>query len=417
MNLSVFSSLAGLGSSRRFSVPVVGGGGGGFTPPYVLPTVINTSTLVGTNTPQNVRPGIFADNFAWNWANFFNYSGPVFSEKYSAGGAVVFSNHGGHSDSANVDLLIFDLADATWKFALNGNGVASATGTVAASQTSGHPYYEVTAATIAGQPAAAHTYACHVCTEDGAKGTIFQVGAAAITSDSILSGASHKQDLNTRVWSRATNDLTSAVNGGTSNDAGRGFEYSNAYDPFMRRIYVLPVGVRTGDTSIKYLRLSDNTIQTDTIGTTNASPAQTQSGTYTKGFFWRTGKLLMHFGGGATSLAALDCTNDTTRAVGWKRMTVSGALPTYGGVWCEHLGNGKLYFTDDGTTLYSLTRPSSGGDMSGTWTVATVSIGGSGFPANEFTGAPNHHTRLQYVPALDMLVWVYGSGTAAIVKV
>lgn len=415
--LGAAPALAGSGR-----LAVVGGGTltvpGTFTPSYSLPTTVNTSLAFGTNALVDVAPAPYTpgvDPVPWLNATMNAYCGPVWCPQFTTAGALVFSNTGGHTDGSNYGLVYLDVTDGQIKRLTNGNGVAETGGDLLTSATSGYPYYEITAASPAGMPGPAHRYATAVAVPIGSKGSILSFTAAGTNRESWVSRASHIQDLNTRVWSRATNNLTTNPGETQANDLGGGFEYGVAYDDVAGRVYLLWFGAINEMSTLYYFRLSDMSVQSITGFT--GSQAQNRVDFYLKGWAYPFGRMLMHFGGnGAGSLMGMDTTSDSTILQGWKTLTQTGPLPDAGAVATWHPINGKFYYTTGDGRLFSLTPPA-GNKMTGTWTWAQLTIGGDGFPARPGALSNSHYTCLQYAPATNMLVWWWGHGAGQRVNV
>lgn len=371
-----------------------------FVPPYTVPTEVNTSTLIGTNSAHDVRPGTHSAG-QWETALFGAYGGGTMVPKWSAGGAYAISDTGGHSDVSNVDLTLFDFSDATWKFFANANGVASRSTAFTVTDTTGAPYYEVSAATSGQFPAPPHAYGTQVATDDGDQGTLLYVtrGAVGTETPSAVSPTAHQQDLSTRLWTRAA----------TGSAAYSNYEGSVAFDATAGRLYVAGPDIGAYQ-QMAYLRRSDMTWQTTP---TYGWPSQ-PGADYGRLLMADAKRVLLFHRTG--SLQGLDVTNDTTIANGWVTLTFSGTPPTSGNMWVWHPGTGKFYLKvgNTGNTLAVLTPPTGSG-MSGTWSFTTVTIGGAGLP--DRTIALNHYTGLIYVPALGLLAWFYGPGQVAVIKV
>lgn len=414
------SNIAAAQASGRRRNPLLasgGGGGGGFTPPYSLPSTLNTSVAIGTNSLLSIAPSPYSASNpdAYYNSNINSYSGAVYCPLLTVGGAQVYSGTGGHFDGSMFGKVYFDYTDASWKYASSGNGVSETGGSINISSTSGYPYYEINGS--GGQPAAAHLYNLQVHLPIGTKGTLLRMTAAGVCFESVLSPAVHKEDLSTRVWSRVTNDTTRNDGQTQASDGiGNGFEFAAHYDPVAGRVYLTSFGDISNMSRMKYLRLSDNTIQTTANFTGNQSPSISEF-FYPTGWIYPEGRMLMHWCGTGGSLMGLDLTNDSTITSGWKVLSLSGSGPAHGARPTWHPINGKFYYTPPyGGSLHSLTPPA-GNKMTGTWTWASVSVGGAGIPAR--TLGNGHYSNLAYIESIQMLGWLQGvsAGNTYVIKV
>ena len=367
-----------------------------WTPPYSVPSTVNTSTLIGTNSADDLMPSGYGGLSLWRNAVFESFGGGCFVPQASAAGWYVHSGTGGHSDNSNVDIVAFDYADATWKFRANGNGVASTSAPFAAGATNGTPYYEISAAT-GEMPAPTHSYTTLMPLNEGVQGSVMYVTRGTTTTAPNASGAAHKQNLANGVWSRAA----------TGSSAYSGDNHSCAYDSVDNRWYVIPSDVGSRQ-NLHYLRGSDMTWQ---VTPSYPNAAQPGSGNTPSGMVHEGLRVLLFHRTGA--LQGLDL---NAIANGWTTLTTSGTPPESGNRWVWHPGTGRFYSKVDatGNTLHRLTPPASS-PLSGTWTFDTVTIGGSGLPSRTLLN--RHYTGLHYVPVLDLLGWVSGPGQVALIKV
>lgn len=392
------------------SVPTYGATRG-WVPPYSVPTTVNTSTLIGSNTVNNAQSSAWSGVTPWYEYNLFSdYGGGIFNPYYDVAGAFHLLNLGGHGDGSTFDDVALQLIDETWGLRLNANGVASRTGSVGESETNGTPYFEVSSATSGQFPSPGHAYNQRVVVDQGSQGTVIWAGRSAVCSESYCSvNVFHKYDVASRLWTRIVNGTCPSYPAPAS--LGAWTEGSAVYDQTDGRVYNFGASDVALYTQIDYLRLSDNTIQTTAaftaVGTTDGG----------KFFLSDAKRMILHAGQGGV-LRGIDLTNI---AGGFQTLTVSGSMPTNGAnTWVWHPTNGKFYKKDSntGNTLHVLTPPSGSG-MSGTWTVSTVTIGGSGVPGRPDTSANDHYTNMYYIPALDLLGYT-GNGQAdgtALIKV
>lgn len=393
------------------AVPTYGDDSIGWAPPYSVPTTVNTSTLIGANTVNDAQSPAWSGVTPWYEYNLFsNYGGGVFNPYFDAAGAFHLVNGGGHGDGSTFDDVALKFIDETWALRLNANGIASRTGSVGESETNGTPYFEMTAATSGQFPAPGHAYAQRVVVNQGAQGTIIWAGRSAVCSESYCSvGVFHKYDVASRLWTRIVDGTCPSYPAPSFN--GSWTEGSAVYDPTDGRVYSFGASDVALYTRVDYLRLSDNTIQT----TATFSAVGTSDGGK---FFLSDGKrMILHSGSGGV-LRGLDLTNI---AGGFQTLTVSGSMPTNSSnTWVWHPTNGKFYKKDSNTgdVLHVLTPPAGSG-MSGTWTVSTVTIGGSGVPARPGTSGNEHYTNLYYIPSLDLLGYTGNGQTdgTALIKV
>jgi hypothetical protein len=387
---------------------------GAWVPPFALPSTVNTSSVISQNTLLSIKPAAFSgeSDVTWYSAAFGSFSGPVFATKFTTAGAFVFSNTGGHFGPQNVDLVYWDVTDGKWKYALNGNGIATQSGDFAVAATTGYPYFEINASSPAGMQAGGHCYTRRSYVENSGKGRLYEVAQQGTTSSSLpdtsQSTGCHYQNLDTRVWARAGN--------GTITMPAWWFEGSNVYDAANGRIYYVPKAEPQGNwNQLQYLRLSDHTVQT--TGAFSVTGSQQTSGNFRTFGVPSKRLMVMHHKFGLTnSMSAWDITSDSTiSSSGCRVLTLSGTAPPDPMHWVEH-PNGKLYAAESqpNNTLWVLTPPSSN-YLTNTWTVSTIAVGGAGLPARTLSN--NHYSCLQYVPSIGMLVFVNNdtiSGAVAI---
>jgi hypothetical protein len=324
--------------------------------------------------------------------------------EYSSKGAYVIASAGAHGAPGNVDALIFDFTDATWKRQPNAAGVPFIpNGDIAMSQTNGAPWVEISSAAPE-FPAPSHTYrTCVYLSPElggGPKGSYLKMGQWAATTSGAKSGGIHRLDLSTGVWSRVASGLLSDdyVNTATVDATGRKVWFVQCY---MHRNNVT-----------QYLDLNDNTVKNSAR---YPSPATyDSSAAYPTCFIYEPARLLIQYYPGYP-LRALDLNNI---AAGWRALNATGTPPASYNSLIYYPSTGKFYTRGNatGNTLNRLTPPSSNA-IGGLWTWDTVSIGGATMPNFTSTGSNDgrqHFNCFFYVPAIDCLAWISGESTKVI---
>jgi hypothetical protein len=371
--------------------------------PYSLPGV-GQAVAIGTNYADNVRPA-GASSYDWAYANFNGYGAGAVVTDYSSRGAYVIASAGAHGAPGNVDALIFDFADATWKRQANAAGVAFIpNGDISISQTTGTPWIEINGAP-AGFPAPSHTYRTCVyipaALGGGPKGSYLKMGQWAATTSGAKGGGIHKLDLATGVWSRVTSGLATDdyVNTATVDIAGK-------------KVWFVPNLVHR-NSATQYLDLTDNTLKSTVR---YGQPATYDSpSSYPTCFIYEPANLLIQYYPGYP-LRALQLGN---LAAGWTALNATGTPASSYNSLIYYPSTGKFYTrgNNTGNTLNRLSPPASN-PLTGTWAWDTVTIGGASMPNFTSTGSNDgrqHTGTFFYVPGIDCLAWISGESTKVIV--
>lgn len=371
--------------------------------PYSLPSTVNTSVLIGSNSGYDVRPASHSQaqlNIALS-----AYGGPTLVPTWSAYGACIWTDCGGHSDYNLLGTMGFDFATGAWFYQAPGNGLTESPTDIVEAQTTGVPWVEMAAAT-GNFPAPPHAYYHNLFVNRGSKGTVGYFGRGAISQGILLTGAVHLGDLATSNWTR----------GATTQFTRLDHESGAAHDPTTGRYYWLPaINQLNGVTSLQYWDSN-----TDTIGSTTTFTAfNTPDGAVSSGFVDDARRILF-FHNGASRMFAWNLNNI---GAGASLLTVTGSLPNsaQGGRWAGPI-NGKWYFSlrDPSNTLYVFDPGAT--PFSGSSTCGTQAIGGAGVPNWFGSGSNRHYGGLMAVPALgaDILAWVFNWDAAnrvALIKV
>jgi hypothetical protein len=402
--------------------------GAPFNPPYALPapgTKIAIPTA-GRNVANDVKPAPHS-NGSWQYALFQSYGGGSFSPDYSAGGAYVLAGMGGHGAAPCFGAAIFDFATGRWSYLANANGFdeARVSDVDRRSETNNWPYLELNGVKTGHMPAPSHHYSLQVSPPrsvvGGPKGAVIVTLGAAKTMEGWDSPQSHKFDLATGLWTRASTNLITEVSSRTPYT-----DCSAAYDPTTRRIYValhFPT-----DERLACLDLTDNTWKSagryalpNTNGNSRSCWVDDQR------------RLLLYLLDN-NQLWALDLKNVTA---GPRRLNTAGTVPNTSRRWEQYpiadggdgcfytlTGSGPAYVDNNpplaaAQELQKLAPPASGNPMTGTWTFSTVPVRG-GITAQYVTdpsAGAFHDTRFFYVPAIRCFAWIpNGSGAVELIK-
>jgi hypothetical protein len=255
----------------------------------------------------------------------------------------------------------------------------------------------------------------------GPKGAIVVTLGAAKTTEGWDSPQSHKFDLATGLWTRASLNLLTELTSRTPYT-----ESSASYDPTTKRIYVT-VNFPTDD-RLFCLDLTDGVWKTaGRYGLPNTSGVA-------RSIFVDNKRRLLLYLLDNNQLWALDL--DKT-APGPRRLDTAGSVPNTSRRWEEYPvadgGDGCFYtltgagpaYTGGGAPLATnqellkLVPPASGDPMKGTWTFTSTPIrGGITAQYTVDTGAGAFHdSRFFYVPALRCFGWIpNGSGPVELIK-
>lgn len=375
--------------------------------PYSLPPT-GQAMLIGTNTPNNVKPSTHS-TFDWNYALFAFYGGGTYVEDYSAGGAYAIAGSGGHATPPNFGACIFDFADATWKRIDNANGMPWISRDLNSPGFSGeiNSFGEINYPGVTGAiPAPAHLYG-NVLTLPGGNGggsrgsvLVLRSAAAGYTSN-YGSSYAHRFDLSTGLWTRQSTNVP---------NANSGFRTA-CYDPVTNRYYMIRYELHES-ANLDYLDGNDWTWKVARM----ASPAQ--DGDNKSAFIDDVRRLLIM----QTSTGKLRAIDLNNIGAGPVILRTSGSLPPDNqaqwnlyppnGCWYTYLGNG-------GNSIYKI-QPPAGNPLTEVWTVSTVQIGGAALPsqpASAIQSGAMHNTRFFYVRPLGCFAWIAGDGNkVAILK-
>lgn len=367
---------------------------------YSVPGV-GQAVAIGTNFADDVRPaGASASD--WAYANFNGYGAGCFASEYSNIGAYVISGCGGHGAPGNLDALIFDFADATWKRLANAAGVAFIpNGDITQAQSTGQPWLEIASAGSANVPAPSHTYNTCVylppALGGGSKGSFVKMGQWATTTVGAKSGAIHRLDLATGVWSR----MATALPADDYEDVAVADESSGRVYFFQQLVH------RTNYTTY---------LESGALKTTATYPYPPDHGgaEYHVVFVDPVRRLLIQQQPGWP----LRCLQLDNFAAGWKDLNVVGTQPAKANriIYYPTTGNFYTRLNNSGNALIRLVPPASN-PLVGTWTWDTVSVGGASLP--DFTSTASNDGRRHYgtffrVPALDCFAWISGESTKVV---
>lgn len=357
---------------------------------------------IGTNTADSVRPAALSST-SWGYSLFQSFGSGTFVPDFSGAGAFVIAASGGHNVTPNLDAIVFDFADATWKRIPNANGVAPRTNDFRIAETTGAPYYEVLGATAGQLPSPPHLYliASYVPSlrGGGSKGSYIKIGSPAVCVESRQGGGIHKMDLATGLWTRVTNDTISTW----------GYSYDSAavFDPVAGRYYFLADSYFVYN-YLQYLDLADWRVKR-----TETYPYPAGGDTSYMTAWLDPVRRLILLQRPNHPWRALDLNNISA---GWTDLRVNGSAPGGPNRWVLYEPDGRFYtrMNNSGQTLWRLTPPV-GDWRSGTWQVDTVTINGAAMPNFTVTGDTNrHYGCFFYVPALRCLAWVSGERTPVV---
>jgi hypothetical protein len=399
-----------------------------FTPPYALPTAgtklaIPTS---GRNVANDVKPAPHT-NGSWQYALFQSYGGGSFAADYSPGGAYVLAGMGGHGAPPCFGAAIFDFTTGRWSYLPNANGFneARTSDVDRRSETNGWPYLELSAVRAGQMPSPSHHYTLQVSPPKsvvgGARGAVIVTLGAAKTEEGWDSPQSHKLDLATGLWTRASGNLLTEVSARTPYTDG-----SAAYDPTTKRIYVT-LHFPTDD------RLACLDLKDATWKSAGRYPLPATNGVARTIWIDDRRRILLYLLDN-NQLWGLDLNNVEA---GPRRLNTAGSVPNTSRRWEEYPaadgGDGCFYsFTGAGPAytgssaplataqeLLKLAPPTAGNPLAGTWTFSTVAIRG-GITAQYVTdpsAGAFHDSRFFYVPALRCFAWIpNGSGAVELIK-
>lgn len=367
--------------------------GGTFKPSYALPGP-GAAVSIGANNAMDIKPAEISAT-TWNYAVFGSFGGGTFVNDFSPGGAYVVAGTGGHGAPPNPGAAVFDFTDATWKRIDNANGIRYQLSDYVESQTTGAPYFELTGASAGQIPAPAHTYRTAVELParlgGGSRGSLLLVTRTAIARESKVSGAVHRFDLSSGLWTRHIDAVSpEKVN----------YEGTSIFDAAEDKYWTIPDWLDTIKT-VTYLDARSWTWkQTPEFPISSAIAYEPAYGAT---FLEEANRLLVYHRG--SRMVGLDLRNP---AAGWKVLQLSQSAPPGGDRWVYYPPDGSYYWRGEATgqTLYRLIPPTKDA-LNSTWNIKTVTISGATLP--NFAGnSVRHYSSLFYVPSLQMLAWVAG---------
>lgn len=359
----------------------------------------NTAASFGTNSEESVRPSAFAAG-TWQYSLWDAFGAGVMLPDYGTHGAYVVAGTGGHQAPENVDGVIFDFADYTWKYRPNTNGVPPHPAPFFVADTNGFPYYEITGTQV---PTPSHTYNY----ASGWGNTYFMPISAATCWESVNSRYSHTYTLGatTGTWARAgTNSpITDAAPnwgqyGGIASCLG-------AYDKLRHRVWWFHA-MSHWESKIPYYDIATNTWGAITCGTLTGDGGGEGTLIYdaeqdriwlgnTTGLYYANLSGYPNVGWNAVSNTGLSSFLSTFYRTRWDRFPVGdggdGCFYTYSGT-----GGNVLRRFNPHTRVFDTTTVANG--------VLTPS--GSTFQAL-VNGA---YSRFFYVPSRKSFCWIPGNG-------
>ena len=371
-----------------------------FTPPYNIPTAAGQVVQIPNSSHESARLQTPWDATKWNYCLHNSFGAGTVVEDYSAGGAYVFCGIGGHAHPDFTGAVVFNFSTGAWEVLLHANGgpqyAAGGSGFTQA-ESNGAPYWEITGAQFVPMPVHPYRALTRIPTSlgGGTKGSVayFTRGTMGETG-TIHSYASHRFDLSTRLWSRASTQLMPrTVSSGL-------YECTTVFDPSRNRYYLIHEDMHAFQ-SMYYMRASDWTWQQ------TASYPFPSVNLETPGGVSLVNDHLLYQGLNGT-LFRFNLANESA---GWQQCTLSQSLPINNkNNYVYYPPTGKLYGINaiGGSTLSRITPPA---NFASTWTVDSVSLG-SALPSVSDVADPSrfveHYTMLFYVPSIQKLAWIPG---------
>ncbi len=391
--------------------------------PYALPTSGNALAIPNSAAVASLPSAVSASN--WEYSLMESWSGGCYVQDYSAFGAYVLANTGGHEVQPNIGGAIFDYARGAWSYLLNANGLTYAEtnavlGTIYPNDFQStidvlQPFGELQNSagrfsTITGNmPAPTHCYLGSLplpaANGGGANGSVLQlVGGAAAQSPDVQISYSHRFDLATGTWIRySSNAITASAGwGGTPLEDAPG-----VFDSSRAKYYCYGAGPWASN------HLAEIDPTSSAWAGLPLGAYYPSAGSYGGTAFYDPERdlLVTMFDNAAPVWAAVQAGNV---AAGATVLTVTG-MPTGKMLtrW-DYYPPGDCFYTHFGTdtnTIYKLTPPAGTG-LTGTWVVTAESIGGAAMPlqGSQFgtyaSGGGSHYSRFHYVPTLECFAWI-----------
>ena len=363
--------------------------------PYNLPKP-GEAVSIGVNSAMSLIPSDEGwDSMAWGYSLFDSFGGGAFVPTYSEVGGYVIAGSGGHGHPDNPSAVVFDFETATWSRLENANGVRRKgyPFVFSVAESNGSPWYEFPGTEV---PLPAHPYANLAFMPDGEKGSVIYVGRAAVAGEAVDPQTSHRFDLATRRWTRATNELMLGGRSQVESDA--------VWDEARNRWWYIN-SVMHNYLSLTYLDRSDLKWK-EVAGMTD----------YQSSAIAGYGRVMLHDG--------LLIKNNQSQGLwmvdpdrvfeGWRRLTVDGTLPKDQDRWARYSdGNWYSFQGSPGNQITRIRPPSN--PKTGVWVVDSVAVSGASLPPKAGLHNPSslsHYTRFFYVPKLDCLAWIPGGGNS-----
>lgn len=353
-----------------------------------------TFANISLNTLNDVKPAGYASETA---GPFVNWAGGVFVADFGTkGGLAVYGS--GHLQAGTAlwsGVWVFDLATRMWcgrnvpsSLVVEG-GTFDDYGISTATETAGHPYPPHTYFGLVAQPAACGGSA------DGSLIRFFAAGSS-------FKNAVYSYDLSslTAPPTRVLDQINMGWNGGVT----AGAYPSAAHDPSRNGIWLTSYD---GSTPLKFISYADWS-----VSTYGASVGYYGDDCLT----YIPGRDLLVFAGrnaGDKSVWAysiLRCSDPSS----FTTMTVTGTAPpdsTCGMVWSTLLNCLVAYGGHGSSTVYKLTPPPIGEELTGTWTWTSETLTGvSGVSPsqNSIGAAAGTYRRFVEVPNLRCFIWCDG---------
>ena len=342
------------------------------------PPAAGSAALISTNTVAGVGISGFTAQQVQN-ATFNAFGAGQMVPAYGTSGAYVICGTGGHSSAMNQGAFIFDLNTGTWshRTATNAGLPADSTTDYTSAQTTGTPWFEVTAAS-GNAPAPGHPYFFGVGMPGGTSGLFVRVGGAAVDQTAEIRLGCHQFDLSSGLWSRVS---ANTYAGSEALD-----ECFNVQDPTTStKIYLFGRPMHQGpNNSIPYY---DTSAGTWSRTSTYSFPSLTGlTSVNFSCFIYKSGVSSYMMIQCGSYFAALDLNNT---AGNWNEaVSLTGTFTDEkcDWTWYPEMGNYYRKSTRSGNVIEVLTPPASGNGKTGTWVRSTITITGATLPTWDETG-------------------------------